>query len=54
MEDSERLGRQARPVFEPGSSHLPVLSVTAEPLVGLLKCRRSLEETINFNQAKTF
>ena len=33
-ENSERLGRQARPGFEPGTSRLPVLSVTAEPLVG--------------------
>ena len=33
-ENSERLGRQVRPGFEPGTSRLPVLSVTAEPLVG--------------------
>ena len=28
-------GRQARPGFEPGTSRLPVLSVTAKTLVGL-------------------
>ena len=33
-ENSERPGRQARPGFEPGTSCLPVLSVTAVPLVG--------------------
>ena len=33
-ENSERLGRQARPGFEPGNSRLPVLSVNAVPLVG--------------------
>ena len=33
-ENSERLGRQARPGFEPGTSRLPVLSVTTPPLVG--------------------
>ena len=32
-ENSERLGRQARPGFEPGTSRLPVLSVTTLPLV---------------------
>ena len=37
MENSERLGRQARLGFEPGTSHLPILSVTAVPLVGLYK-----------------
>ena len=37
MENPERLGRQARPGFEPGTSRLPVLSVTAVPLVGLLR-----------------
>ena len=26
MENSERLGRQARPEIKPGTSHLPVLS----------------------------
>ena len=30
-DNSERLGRQARPGFEPGTSRLPVLSVTAVP-----------------------
>ena len=34
MENSERLGRQAQPGFERGTSRLPVLSVTAVPLVG--------------------
>ena len=34
MENPERLGGQARPGFEPGTSRLPVLSVTAVPLVG--------------------
>ena len=34
MENSERLGRQARPGFEPGTSRLPVLSATAVTLVG--------------------
>ena len=33
-ENSERLSRQARPGFEPGTSRLPVLSVTTLPLVG--------------------
>ena len=33
-ESSERLDRQARPDFEPGTSRLPVLSVTTMPLVG--------------------
>ena len=32
-ENSERLGRQARPGLEPGTSRLPVLSITAPPLV---------------------
>ena len=32
-ENSEQLGRQARPGFEPGTSRLPVLSVTTLPLV---------------------
>ena len=32
-ENSERLGRQARPGFETGTSRLPVLSVTIPPLV---------------------
>ena len=32
-ENSEHVGRQARPGFEPGMSHLPVVSVTAVPLV---------------------
>ena len=36
-ENSERLGRQARPGFEPGTSRLPVLSATTLPLVGQLK-----------------
>ena len=36
-ENSERLGRQARPGFEPGTSRLPVLKVTTVPLVGPLK-----------------
>ena len=40
MENSEWLGRQARPGFEPGTSRLPVLSVTAVSLVG----RTSIEE----------
>ena len=34
MENSERLGQQARPEFEPGTSHLPVLSVATLSLVG--------------------
>ena len=33
-ENSERLDRQARPGFEPGTSRLPVLSVTTPQLVG--------------------
>ena len=33
-ENSEWLGRQARPGFEPGTSRLPVSSVTTLPLVG--------------------
>ena len=33
MENSERLGQQARPRFEPGTSRLPILSVTTRPLV---------------------
>ena len=32
-ENSERLGRQARPGLESGTSRLPVLSVTAVPQV---------------------
>ena len=39
MENSERLGRQLRPGFEPGTSRLPVLSVTAVPLVGRCSSR---------------
>ena len=35
-ENSKQLDRQARPGFEPGTSRLPVLSVTAVPLVGLV------------------
>ena len=34
-ENSERLGRQARPGFVPGTSRLPVLSATTPPLVGI-------------------
>ena len=34
MENSEWLGQQAPPGFEPGTSRLPVLSVTTPPLVG--------------------
>ena len=34
-ENTERLGRQARPGFEPSTSHLPVLSATTPLLVGL-------------------
>ena len=34
MVNSERLGRQVRPGFEPGTSHFPVLSTTTPPLVG--------------------
>ena len=41
-ENSERLSRQARPEFEPGTSCLPVLSVTTPPLVG-----KSLKTTFN-------
>ena len=33
-EYSERLGRQARPKFEPATSRLPVWSATTSPLVG--------------------
>ena len=33
MENSIRLGRQARPGFELGTSRLPVLSITTLPLV---------------------
>ena len=33
-ENSERLGRQVRPEFEPGTSRLPVKSATISPLVG--------------------
>ena len=33
-ENSERLGRQAWPGFEPSTSRLSVLSVTTSPLVG--------------------
>ena len=43
MENSEWLGRQPRPGFEPGTSRLPVLSVKTLPLVGTLeKLERSL------------
>ena len=34
MENAERLGRQARPGFEPGTPSLPVSSVTTLPLDG--------------------
>ena len=34
MENSEQLGRQARPGFEPGPSRLPVLSAATPSLVG--------------------
>ena len=34
MENSERLGRQARSGFEPGIFRLPVLSVITPPLMG--------------------
>ena len=33
-ENSEMLGRHARPGFESGTSRLPILSVTTPPLVG--------------------
>ena len=33
MENSERLSRQSRPGFDPGTSHLPVLISTILPLV---------------------
>ena len=33
-ENSKRLGRQARPRLESGTSRFPVLSVTALPLMG--------------------
>ena len=36
MENSERLGRRARPGFEPGTSHLLLLIITTLPLVGRL------------------
>ena len=32
--NSDRLGRKARPGFEPGTSRLPVLNVTTPTLVG--------------------
>ena len=32
MENSERLGRQVGPGFEPGTSRLPVYSSTTPPL----------------------
>ena len=35
MENSERLGREMRPGFEPGTSHLLVLSTTTPLLVRL-------------------
>ena len=40
MEKSEWLGRQAQLGFEPGTFPLPVLSVTAVPLVGRFLCLR--------------
>ena len=46
MENSERLGRQVQPEFEPGTFRLPVLSVTAEPLVGLLRLRVNVRDII--------
>ena len=36
-ENSERLGQQARPEFEPGTSRLPVLRATTPLLEGPLK-----------------
>ena len=35
-ENSEWLGQQARPGFEPGTPRLPILSVTTPQLVGLM------------------
>ena len=40
--NSERIGRQARPGFEPVTSRLTVLSATTPQLVGLLKIENSL------------
>ena len=48
-ENSEWLGRQAQPGFEPGTSCLPVLSVTAVPLVGLLP---SIKDSISTHNGK--
>ena len=47
-ENSEWLGRQARPGFEPGTSRLPVLSVTAVPLVGPSLQGKLFEKTLHF------
>ena len=41
-ENSERIDRQARPGFEPGTCCLPVLSVTIPPLVGPIIKRKNL------------
>ena len=46
MENSERLGRQARPGFEPGTSRLSLLSVTTPPLVGQKKIGREMKNLI--------
>ena len=41
-ETSEQLGRQARAGFKPGTSRLPVSSVTTLPLVGFRKMVREI------------
>ena len=46
MENSEQLGRQARLGFEPGTSSLPVLSITAEALVGRFPHGREAGEEV--------
>ena len=51
-ENSERLGRQARPRFVPGTSRLPALRVTAEPLVGQII--EGLETPITKHTHKTY
>ena len=52
--NSEQLGRQARPGFEPGTSRLEVLSVTTLPLVGLQLLTIYLSYNENFTVALIF
>ena len=57
MENSERLGRQTRPGFEPGTSRLHVLSVTAVRLMGRFTMETALPLLLSYyikKKKKTF